>query len=114
MWICSKLGFFSIVKKDGGWHVRARERGDIEALKQAIGLRVPIEEWPDADYRWRLNVGKIGLRRIYQAFEDSVDYPNFKSEIGASPSQRFKLSIYGGFWADMQRFQEAGGKLSWA
>ena len=59
-------------------------------------------------------VGKTGLRRIYQALEDSVDYPNFKSEIGKSPSQRLKLSIYGGFWADMQRFQQVGGMSLWA
>jgi len=26
MWIASTLGFFSIVKKQDGWHVRARQR----------------------------------------------------------------------------------------
>ena len=44
MWICSKLGFFSIVKKDDRWHVRARARVDLKALKKATGLRLPIEE----------------------------------------------------------------------
>ena len=32
MWIASKFGWFSIVKKTDGWHVRARVRQDLETL----------------------------------------------------------------------------------
>ena len=39
MWICSQLGFFSIVRKTPGeFHIRARLRRDLVNLCEAVSL----------------------------------------------------------------------------
>lgn len=107
MWIASKFGWFSIVKKTDGWHVRARVRQDLENLIRAgdICKRWTIIETPDADYRYRFIVGKVGINRVFDALERSVDYPNFKAEIAALPDQRHKLRAYHEIWEKMAALQ---------
>lgn len=110
MWVCSKLGFFSIVKKRadghrGNWQIRARVRNDLELLKSAAGISATVQEWPDADYRWRIIVGKRDLARVTAALEASIDYSNFKAMIHATPSQIGKYTAYAAFWGDMNRVQ---------
>ena len=112
MWICSKLGFFSVVRKGRQatgaplWHVRARCKNDLADLLATAGLDAPIERWPEADYRWRARIGQADLDRVFQALEASVDYPNFKSQIAATPSQRAKLDAYAELWARLLAIQE--------
>lgn len=106
MWIASKLGFYSIVRKEGGIHIRARVKRDLENLVAAAKLqRVEILEWKHADYRWRIRVNAAQLTDVYLALMESVDYPNFKSEIAATPDQRAKLGAYHTFWGEMMRVQ---------
>ena len=38
MWIASKYGFFSIVKKKEGFHVRGRSLKDLKNLKKAASI----------------------------------------------------------------------------
>jgi hypothetical protein len=106
MWIASQLGFFSIVQKEGFFHVRARLRSDLEALRATARVRVRIEEWPAADYRYRLRVNAAALARIFRALEKSVDYPNFKSRIAQLPAQQEKLAAYGRLWSALYQLQQ--------
>jgi hypothetical protein len=94
MWIASQLGFISIVQKEGFFHVWARLRAVPEALRATAKVRVRVEEWPAADYRYRLRVNAAALARIFRALEKSVDYPNFKSRIAQLPAQQEKLAAY--------------------
>lgn len=105
MWICSQLGFFSIVRKGGTYHVRARVRGDLENLLEAAGLDLEIHQSPDADYRWRILVTESQLATLMATFGDSVDYPNFKSRIHSRPDQVDKAPAYGNLWADLYQLQ---------
>jgi hypothetical protein len=101
MWICSKYGFFSIVQKTGCFHVRARKRRDLVNLAEACTLpESAIEEWPEADYRWRMRVHAPALRQIFELLSD-IDYSNFKSEIASLPDQRDKLPAYHTLWANL-------------
>lgn len=106
MWICSQLGFFSIVRKPDGWHVRARLRADLQGLLAAAGLDLPVQEWPQADYRWRVIAEAGQVTAVFAALAASVDYPNFKSRIAALPGQRAKLEAYHGLWHELHRLQE--------
>ena len=62
MWIASKLGFYSLVQKSPQeWHLRARVRGDLvnligQVYTEPAVVEEAIEEWPEADDRWRLIV----------------------------------------------------------
>ena len=105
MWLMTQHGFFSIVKKDDAIHVRARVRGDLENLKRAARLRLPVHESPSADYRWRLLVDAAGLRAILATLADTLDYPNFKERIARRPDQRDKRGPYHGVWARLAMLQ---------
>jgi hypothetical protein len=108
MWICSKLGFFSIVKKgeSGTWQIRARCETDLKGLLNAASLSKEIISTPHADYAFRAVVGHDELERVFAALGNSIDYPNFKSCIGALPGQRDKLSAYHAFWSGMAKLQD--------
>lgn len=107
MWLCTKLGFYSIVRKRDGYHVRARTKGDLTSLLNVAGLRIKMEDWPDADYRWRVRIQKdSSLASIFMALSDTVDYPNFKNEIIKSDSQVRKLSPYARLWEALRQIQD--------
>lgn len=108
MWIASKLGFFSIVQKEGAWHVRARVKRDLENLVVAAlpTAKAKIQRWPAADYRWRICLTRAEhVTRVFAALQESIDYPNFKSEIAQRPDQREKLHAYHELWGAMQEIQ---------
>lgn len=103
MWLFTVHGFYSIVQKaPGTWHVRAREKRDLENLKKLTKLRIVIEEsWPGSDYPFRIIVGNKAKDLIIQALGDDVEYGNFKGEVGRRPSQAGKLPAYHEIWAIM-------------
>jgi hypothetical protein len=90
MWIYSKYGFYSIVLKDNeGWHVRARAKEDLDR----IDLK-PLESYQGSDYPWRAIVEKDKIDSLFKLLGDSIDYPNFKGQIGSDPEQTNRLGIY--------------------
>jgi hypothetical protein len=47
MWLCTQLGFFSIVRKEPDtFHIRARCREDLNQLAQAAGTGTPTPRMP--------------------------------------------------------------------
>lgn len=128
MWLCTKYGFFS-VKQDGDdrYFVRARRRQDLEnlcwrmrdwwaqSMKDPVLIVTSVEpaeyreevltkliqDWPRADYRYRLIVSKPALGALFAAFVDSIDYPNFKAEVAKHEDQRQHLQLYHEVWATM-------------
>ena len=95
MWLCTQLGFFSVVRKQPGtFHIRARCREDLEQLARATGTGTPIASYAGSDYPWRIICPATDLPRFMNALTASIDYGNFKSAIAASPTQRPKLTAY--------------------
>ena len=99
MWIASRYGFFSIVKKDDGFHVRARSRRDLEILREACikwvrperGLILEIKDTPNSDYCSRIVLGDVHL--ITDVLANSVNYPSLRKEIEATPEQADKAGL---------------------
>ena len=107
MWLCTQLGFFSIVQKDAGtFHIRARCRKDLEELALAAGTGTPVASYPGSDYPWRILCPVAELPRFMGALTESIDYGNFKSAIAASPAQRTKVSAYHDIHHRMVEWQE--------
>lgn len=95
MWLCTQLGFFSIVRKDADtFHIRARCREDLYQLANAAGTGIPIASYAGSDYPWRILCPATDLLQFMSALTTSIDYGNFKSAIAGSPAQRPKLSAY--------------------
>ncbi len=92
MWLMTKHGFYSIVqKKPDEYHVRARERHDLENLVKGVPLPgAAIIDTPDADYACRIIADKATVLAILAFLGESLDYSNFKGKIAATPDQKHK------------------------
>lgn len=107
MWIASKLGFYSVVRKSADeFHIRARFRSDLENLLAAGFDGEVVESFPGSDYPWRILAQAAQMPHLWQLLGESVDYDNFKAKIGKTPDQRDKLHAYHEIWAVMHRLQE--------
>ena len=79
MWLCTKLGFFSIVHKSPStFHIRARCREDLDALAAAAGTGTPVPSFPGSDYPWRILCPAADLPTYLAALTHTIDYPNFQ------------------------------------
>jgi len=107
MWLCTKIGFYSIVKKGtpGTWQIRARVRKDLQNLVAVAKIGVSPIETPDGDYHWRIVVNAPQMARVFEILALSIDYPNFKNCIAQTPDQQQKLNAYHNFWRDMLTVQ---------
>ena len=95
MWLCTKLGFFSIVHKSPStFHIRARCREDLDALAAAAGTGTPVPSFPGSDYPWRILCDPADLTRLFALMSASITYGNFKSAIASHPTQNDKLDAY--------------------
>lgn len=111
MWLFTQFGFYSIVRKQDGIHVRARVRKDLENLKKAAHLDGDILDWrkpkpggSKADYPYRIILtDNAALRRIMRVLADTLDYPNFKSQVEATPDQNQREAAYFKVWDVMRR-----------
>ncbi len=92
MWLMTQHGFYSIVQRAPDlYHVRARERRDLENLVNRVPLPgAMIVETKAADYACRLIVDRNTILAIMDFLGATVDYPNFKDKIHATPDQRKK------------------------
>jgi hypothetical protein len=110
MWLCTKIGFFSIVQKEPGmWHVRGWVRDDLVALADLCGLDAAlIVDSPGGDYVCRLDIDRREvIAKIFEKLAGTIDYDNFKRVIGASRTQSRKLATYARLYHDMGRVREA-------
>jgi hypothetical protein len=92
MWLITQHGFYSIVQKEPGtFHVRARERRDLDNLIRRVPLPdAKIIETPKADYRFRILLGADGLAAVMSFLVNTVDYDNFKGRVGQTLDQAHK------------------------
>jgi hypothetical protein len=92
MWLMTQHGFYSIVQKEPGrYHVRGRERRDLENLVARVPLpEAPIQESRSTDYAARIVVGREQLAAVVQFLGASIDYDNFKARIALTPDQAHK------------------------
>ncbi len=112
MWIATKYGFYSIVRKRESqdsdaivYHVRARLRSDLENLLHASRLRKEIVESSHADYRYRFIGSEADVAQVMSCLAATLDYNNFKSKIGRTPDQKSKLNAYHEIWSVMAKLQ---------
>ena len=107
MWIATKVGFFSIVRKDEkDFHVRARLRPDLVELMDLAGIESEIFESEYADYRFRIVVDSDTVRKIGVILFEEIDYDNFKNTIHDSSTQHEKCEAYDNIWSLMWALQE--------
>lgn len=92
MWLMTRCGFYAIVRKqENEYHVRSRERKDLENLIQGVPLpHAAIVESEHTDYRFRIIVKKEDVLAALRFLGESLDYSNFKNTIDRTPDQKRK------------------------
>lgn len=104
MWIFTTFGFFSAVEHRDDHKrllVRGRVREDIEALSSALHETSEfVQDTPDADYPYRIDVGKFEFAQLMAQSITSIDYDNFKNEVAQSQGYS-RAKLYGNVWGQM-------------
>lgn len=102
MWLFTIHGFYSIVRKPEGWHVRARVKQDLTNLRTAAGVKAEVvESHSGDDYPWLMIVDEPEKDALFMELSKTVEYENFKGAIGRTPDQADKLHTYHRVWATM-------------
>jgi len=126
MYLLTKIGFFSIVKKtfdpiEGKeikgeeFQVRGVELQDMYNLLDAYKhhplfdshkYHVPhVHETHYADYRYRMQVKPEEMKIMFQVLMESIDYMNFKRAVIKNPEQSKKSKIYEDFRSSILKIQ---------
>ena len=119
MWVFSKHGYFSAVKKSGyapgELVIRARCKEDLERLKAATGTEAPILKKAGTDYPFRICMNREVWAKFLTGEAMSIDYPNFKDEVLfgkiESPRRRkHRHHVYFNVWKALLSLSETPGK----
>ena len=111
MWIFTKHGFYSVVKKDCGEDellVRSRQKADLLRLGKKLGIEVPIQDGVGSDYRYRTVLKKVDLAKYLTETVSELDYDNFKAMLPKCDLRRH--AAYFGCWEALLSLQETSPK----
>ncbi len=104
----TSLGFFSVVAhRDGeaALLVRARARGDLEALRDRHLAGHDILEGEGSDYRFRLVASRDEWARVAGELAAGIDYANFKDAV-AERQGKSRARLYSRVWQAMFALQD--------
>lgn len=103
------LGFFSVFAHrddEAALVVRARARGDLEALRDRHLVGHEILEWEGSDYRFRLVASREDWARVAGELAAGIDYANFKDAV-AECQGTSRARVYSRVWQTMLVLQDA-------
>jgi hypothetical protein len=84
MWLLTQIGFFSVVADLNDAErllVRARVRGDLDALRERYLPDLEIIEGAGTDYRFRAFVRRAEFEQAARSLAEDIDYPDFKDVV---------------------------------
>jgi hypothetical protein len=96
----TSVGFFSVVRKHGETDltVRARVRGDLEALgEKCLTTLGRIEAGGGSDYPYRARISSKDLADAVARMVEDIDYSNFKDAV-ADRQGLERAHVYGEVW----------------
>ena len=108
MWVMTTDGFFSAVQHRDEPNIlliRARSRADLENLADRIGLdesKIVVDT--KADYLFRVFVPRQAWITYLTSASEDLDYPNFKSAVGATNPERAYL--YHDVWHTLLQIED--------
>lgn len=114
MWLCTKDGFYSVVKKGGvpdrPLCLRGRVRRDLENFlniigKDAVGSGYMIFKGFGTDYLYRCFISPEDLKVFLTYQAAHLDYNNFKNSIPYSNDGDFRHDVYMDTWIALSRLR---------
>ena len=116
MWILTKIGFYSIIKKpshlnpDGPavFNIRGRDKEDLKRLAELVSpdlaKRPVVHEYDYSDYPYRIYLHmQQDMDSLMAKLSVLIDYDNFKDTIDATPHQKLKSEPYHEFWGLLEK-----------
>lgn len=100
MWICTNVGFVSVVQSDKDpmtFKVRARRRKHLETLFP----NHTIQETENTDYKYRVFVDRVEMANTLKEWVMDIDYGNFKNSVEDDDLHH----LYEKFWVQHYRYQ---------
>jgi len=119
MWVFTKSGYYSVVKKPGcaldELEVRARCRKDLEVLKKQTGAKSKILTNAGTDYPFRIRMSREIWAKFLADEALSIDYPNFKDEVLFGKAEgprrrRHRHDVYHEVWRALLSLSEKPGR----
>lgn len=110
MWLITPCGFFSVVQKPsdkqtGTLTVRARVRGDLEALREQFLPNLgQITESKTNDYRFRAVTPQEDVAVAMAEMVRQICYSNFKSEVARRQGAQ-RAHLYHEVWNVLYQLQ---------
>jgi ADP-ribose pyrophosphatase YjhB (NUDIX family) len=111
MWLLTNFGFFSVVEKPddsaaGTLTVRARVRGDLEALRDRYLPNMgAIVEGAGTDYKYRAKVTRDSFAVAALQIVRDIDYANFKGSV-AQTMGHDRATVYGKVWDVLAKLKD--------
>ena len=114
MWLFTKSGFYSVVRKpeDGPrLTIRSRARADLVALRRDYLPNLSrIVERPQADYQFRAFASRRDFARAAAKIASEIDYPNFKDEVRLELGQA-RAATYHRVWVALLELERFEGRV---
>jgi hypothetical protein len=109
MWIFTRDGFFSIAAtkfcQPGDVAVRARKKEHLENLMARHGLEAEILIFPEADYRYRIQISKEMWGKTLEAEAKGLDYSSFKDAMEEALLSADYLRAMFSTWSTIHKIQ---------
>jgi hypothetical protein len=116
MWLATTTGFYSATFKNNQMQIRARDKADLEALREKFAPELgPVIETFGADYPYRALCSPEEWGRICARIGSNVRYDNFKNEVAAVQGKN-RASIYSRVWSallDIETAETATARRKW-
>lgn len=102
MWVFTKFGFFSAVRKGDKIAVRARRREHLEKLCAFLPQKWKIETSTDTDYKYRVRMAPAVWSEVLELIAEDIDYDNFKGAV----ERGAYLDALHRVWHEMHKIQK--------
>ena len=109
MWIFTTSGFVSAVRNPNNRTiiVRSRDKASLAPFSKRFGAEVI--KTPIADYPYRLEVSQENFAEWVQDQANSIDYPNFKSEVAIHRGSTFAKAL-SKVWSVMHEAEDSNSR----
>lgn len=109
MWIFTRDGFFSVAAtkfcQPGEVAVRARKKEHLENLMARHAIQAEILSFPEADYRYRIQIPRDEWGRALRSEADCLDYGSFKDAMASAGASADYLRAMFGTYALIHKIQ---------
>ena len=106
MWLFTKAGFFSAVRRGDRILVRSRVGSDLDRLRQLYLPELGTSQaTPELDYPFRATVDPAAFAAAMPRMARDLDYPNFKAKVREIDGED-RAHVYADVWEAAHGLQE--------